>query len=129
MWMKSKENTKYWLEKIREETISIAHIESAQYVQDVVRTEMKQIKVMENSQNKETDSQSEELLKNCLIIMTIKMKSMKPRKMKVPKQSLGFWRMALILQTCSLNIVNMSSSLLNLKVIFRLRAMCKSWLL
>lgn len=31
----------------------------------------------------------------------IKIKSMKPRKMKLPKQSLEFWRMALTLQTCS----------------------------
>lgn len=60
MWMKSMENTKYWLEKIREETASTAHIESAQYVQDAVRTEINQIKATENSQNKETDSQSEE---------------------------------------------------------------------
>lgn len=58
--MNSKENTKYWLEKIREETISTTHIESARYVLDVVRTEINQIKTMENSQNKETDNQSED---------------------------------------------------------------------
>lgn len=60
IWMKSKENTKYWLEKIRKETVSATHIESARYVQDVVRTEINQINTMENSQNKETDSQSGE---------------------------------------------------------------------
>lgn len=48
-------------EKIREETVSTAHIESAQYVYDVVRTEITQIRTMENSQNKETDTQNEEV--------------------------------------------------------------------
>ncbi|KAI7856631.1 hypothetical protein BDC45DRAFT_533595 [Circinella umbellata] len=48
IWMKSKKNTNYWLEKIREETVSNTHIEGARYVQDVVRSEIDQIRTMDN---------------------------------------------------------------------------------
>ncbi|KAI8330666.1 hypothetical protein EDC96DRAFT_528088 [Choanephora cucurbitarum] len=58
-WMKSKKNTNYWLEKIREETVSNTHIEGAQYVQDVVRSEIDQIRTMDNSQNQEKDTQTD----------------------------------------------------------------------
>ncbi|KAI7874007.1 uncharacterized protein EV154DRAFT_527502 [Mucor mucedo] len=52
IWIKSKKNTNYWLEKIRVETVSNTHIEGGQYVQEDVRA-------MDNSQNQEKDAQTD----------------------------------------------------------------------
>ena len=57
--MNSKKNTDYWLEKIREETVSNTHIEGAQYVQDVVRSEIDQISTIDTRQNQEKDTQTD----------------------------------------------------------------------
>lgn len=55
---KSKENTKYWLDKIRNETSSMAHVQGAKYFRDVVMAEIDVVrKAEEESQEQNGDDQ------------------------------------------------------------------------
>lgn len=49
-WSKSKENKNYWLDKIREQTSAIAHIEGAEYLKQVVQNEMNIIRQAEKEE-------------------------------------------------------------------------------